>query len=66
MTPSWTVEIAGNVTLQDGVEVAIPGDILEVGVELVCPAAMQEGMCFWIKEGRRKVGAGRITKVAYG
>ena len=59
-----TADITGNVTLLDGVEVAMPGDILEVGVELVYPAAMQEGMRFSIREGGRIVGVGRITKVA--
>ena len=59
-----TADITGNVTLLDGVEVAMPGDILEVGVELVYPAAIQEGMRFSITEDGYPVGVGRITKVA--
>eukprot|EP01045_Picozoa_sp_COSAG04_P006435 COSAG04_NODE_316_length_17010_cov_38.511620_4_plen_118_part_00 len=59
-----TADITGNVTLPDGVEMAMPGDNLEVDVELIYPTAMQEGMTFTIREGGRTVGAGRITKVA--
>jgi len=58
-----TADITGNVSLPDGVEMAMPGDNLEVNVELIYPTAMNPGMTFTIREGGRTVGAGRITSV---
>ena len=58
-----TADITGNVSLPDGVEMAMPGDNLEVNVELIYPTAMIPGMTFTIREGGRTVGAGRITTV---
>ena len=58
-----TTDVTGVVTLPDGVEMVMPGDNVELSVELIKPIAMEEGLRFAIREGGRTVGAGVVTKV---
>jgi elongation factor Tu len=55
--------VTGAIKLPEGVEMAMPGDNLEITVELIQPVAMEEGVKFAIREGGRTVGAGVCTKV---
>ena len=50
-------------SLPEGVEMVMPGDNVEMTVELIAPIAMEEGLRFAIREGGRTVGAGRVTKI---
>ncbi|MEX3516778.1 elongation factor Tu [Corynebacterium camporealensis] len=58
-----TTDVTGVVKLPDGVEMVMPGDNVDMSVELIQPVAMDEGLRFAIREGSRTVGAGRVTKV---
>ncbi|HJQ72576.1 MAG TPA: elongation factor Tu [Actinomycetota bacterium] len=58
-----TTDVTGVAHLPDGVEMVMPGDNVEMRVELDKPIAMEEGLRFAIREGGRTVGAGRVTKV---
>ena len=58
-----TTDVTGTVTLPDGVEMVMPGDNVEITVELIAPIAMEEGMRFAIREGGRTIGAGTISKI---
>src|SRR6478752_5773766 len=58
-----TTDITGSITLPDEVEMVMPGDKIEMTVELIAPIAMEEGLRFAIREGGRTVGAGRVTKI---
>ncbi len=58
-----TTDVTGSVTLPEGVEMAMPGDNVELGIELIQPIAMEEGVRFAIREGGRTVGAGVVIKV---
>ena len=58
-----TTDVTGNVTLQNGVEMVMPGDNVRLSVELIAPIAMSEGLRFAIREGGRTVGAGVVTKI---
>jgi len=58
-----TTDVAGVAHLPEGVEMVMPGDNVEMRVELDKPIAMEEGLRFAIREGGRTVGAGRVTKV---
>ncbi|MDR2107576.1 MAG: elongation factor Tu [Holosporaceae bacterium] len=58
-----TTDITGNVTLQSGVEMVMPGDNVRLSVELIAPIAMDDGLRFAIREGGRTVGAGVVTKI---
>jgi len=58
-----TTDVTGAIKLPDGVEMVIPGDNIEMTVELIQPVAMEEGVKFAIREGGRTVGAGICTKV---
>jgi elongation factor Tu len=58
-----TLDVTGAVTLPEGVEMVIPGDNVNLTVELIVPVAMEVGGKFAIREGGRTVGAGVITKV---
>ena len=58
-----TTDVTGVVTLSDGVEMVMPGDNVEVNVELIYPIAMDEGLRFAIREGGRTVGAGVVAKI---
>ena len=58
-----TTDVTGVVHLPEGTERVMPGDNVEMSVELIQPVAMDEGLRFAIREGSRTVGAGRVTKV---
>ncbi|MCX7739311.1 MAG: elongation factor Tu, partial [Hydrogenothermaceae bacterium] len=59
-----TADITGTVTaLPEGQEMVMPGDNVELEVELMVPVAMEEQMRFAIREGGRTVGAGVVTKI---
>jgi elongation factor Tu len=59
-----TTDVTGIITLPDGVEMVMPGDNVEMSVELITPIAMEEGIRFAIREGSRTVGAGVVAKIA--
>ncbi|MDC1090892.1 elongation factor Tu [Emcibacteraceae bacterium] len=58
-----TTDVTGVVTLDDGVEMVMPGDNVTVNVELINPIAMDEGLRFAIREGGRTVGAGVVASI---
>ena len=58
-----TTDVTGVVTLPEGTEMVMPGDNVEMSVQLIQPIAMEEGLRFAIREGGRTVGAGRVTKI---
>jgi elongation factor Tu len=58
-----TTDVTGVAHLPEGVEMVMPGDNVEMKVDLDKPIAMEEGLRFAIREGGRTVGAGRVTKV---
>jgi len=58
-----TTDVTGVVTLNEGVEMVMPGDNVAVNVELIQPIAMEEGLRFAIREGGHTVGAGVVTSI---
>ena len=58
-----TTDVTGEVTLQEGVEMVMPGDNAKMKVKLIQPVAMEEGMRFAVREGGHTVGAGVATKI---
>jgi elongation factor Tu len=58
-----TTDVTGNIGLPEGMEMVMPGDNVEMGVELIVPVAIEEGLRFAIREGGRTVGAGVVTKI---
>ncbi|MEH0002157.1 MAG: elongation factor Tu [Holosporaceae bacterium] len=58
-----TTDVTGAVTLLGEVKMAMPGDTVDMEVELIAPIAMEEGLRFAIREGGRTVGAGVVTKI---
>ena len=58
-----TTDVTGVVTLNAGTEMVMPGDNVEVNVELIVPIAMEEKLRFAIREGGRTVGAGVVSKI---
>jgi elongation factor Tu len=58
-----TTDVTGVVTLKDGTEMVMPGDNVNVDVELIVPIAMEEKLRFAIREGGRTVGAGVVSKI---
>ena len=58
-----TTDVTGSVELPQDVEMVMPGDNVNMVVDLICPIAMDEGLRFAIREGGRTVGAGVVTKV---
>src|SRR5256885_2551993 len=58
-----TTDVTGAIRLPQGVEMVMPGDNIEMTVELIQPVAMEEGVTFAVREGGRTVGAGICTKV---
>ena len=58
-----TTDVTGVCTLPDGVEMVMPGDNIELDVDLIKPIAMEEGLRFAIREGGRTVGAGVVSQV---
>jgi elongation factor Tu len=59
-----TTDVTGNISFAEGIEMVMPGDNVQMQVELIQPVALEEGLHFAIREGGRTVGAGVITKVA--
>jgi elongation factor Tu len=55
--------VTGSITLPENTEMVMPGDNVEMGVELITPVAIEEGLRFAIREGGRTVGAGVVTKI---
>jgi elongation factor Tu len=58
-----TTDVTGSVELPAGVEMVMPGDNIQMTIELIIPIAMDEGLRFAIREGGRTVGAGVVTKI---
>jgi elongation factor Tu len=58
-----TTDVTGEVILQEGVEMVMPGDNTKMTVELITPIAVEDGMRFAIREGGRTVGAGVVTGI---
>jgi elongation factor Tu len=58
-----TTDVTGVCTLPEGTEMVMPGDNVNVKIELIMPIAMDEGLRFAIREGGRTVGAGVVTKI---
>src|ERR1700757_1944057 len=58
-----TTDVTGSIKLPDGVEMVMPGDSVNMDVELIAPVAMEEGLRFAIREGGRTVGAGVVTNI---
>ena len=58
-----TTDVTGAVTLEEGVEMVMPGENVAITVELIAPIAMEEGLRFAIREGGRTVGAGVVSTV---
>ncbi len=58
-----TMDVTGNITLPDGVEMVMPGDNVSLSVELISKIAMEKELRFAIREGGRTVGAGVVTEV---
>ena len=63
VTLDSTLDVTGDITLPDGVEMVMPGDNITMDVELITPIAMEQHMRFAIREGGRTVGAGRVTEI---
>jgi elongation factor Tu len=55
--------VTGVVTLKAGVEMVMPGDNVDIEVELITPIAMEKQIRFAIREGGKTVGAGRVTEI---
>jgi elongation factor Tu len=58
-----TTDVTGMVKLPEGTEMVMPGDNVQMEVELIAPIAMDEGLRFAIREGGRTVGAGVVAKI---
>ena len=58
-----TLDVTGEITLPDGVEMVMPGDSVNLKVELIMPVALEQGSRFAIREGGLTVGAGAITEI---
>ncbi len=61
-----TSDITGEIQLPEGVEMVMPGDNITMGIKLIYPIALEEGLRFAIREGGRTVGAGVVTKISAG
>jgi elongation factor Tu len=57
------LDVTGAITLPEGVEMVMPGDNVNLHVQLITPVALEEGSRFAIREGGLTVGAGVITKI---
>ena len=58
-----TTDVTGLISLPEGTEMCMPGDNIEMTVELIHPVAMEQGLTFAIREGGRTVGSGRVSSV---
>jgi elongation factor Tu len=58
-----TTDVTGVANLPEGVEMVMPGDNVNLEIELIAPIAMEKGVRFAIREGGRTVGAGTVTEI---
>ena len=58
-----TTDVTGVIALPEGTEMCMPGDHVEMTIELIHPVAMEEGLTFAIREGGRTVGSGRVVSI---
>jgi len=58
-----TTDVTGTIKIPEGMEMVMPGDNVQMEIELITPVAIEEGLRFAIREGGRTVGAGAVTKV---
>jgi elongation factor Tu len=58
-----TTDVTGNIDLPEGVEMVMPGDNIQMTVNLITPVAVEQGLRFAIREGGRTVGAGTVTQI---
>src|SRR6476661_8346332 len=58
-----TTDVTGSIQLPEGMEMVMPGDNVEMGVELIVPVAIEDGLRFAIREGGRTVGSGVVTRI---
>ena len=58
-----TTDVTGNIELEEGVEMVMPGDNARFTLELITPIALEKGLKFAIREGGRTVGAGVVTEI---
>jgi len=58
-----TTDVTGSIDLPEGMEMVMPGDNVEMKIELISPIAMEDGLRFAIREGGRTIGAGVVTKI---
>ena len=58
-----TTDVTGNLSLPEGVEMCMPGDNIQMTIELISPIAIEEGLRFAIREGGRTVGSGVVTNI---
>jgi len=58
-----TTDVTGTIKIPEGMEMVMPGDNVQMEIELITPVAMEEGLRFAIREGGRTVGAGAVTRV---
>ena len=58
-----TLDVTGEITLPEGVEMVMPGDNVEINVQLITAVALNEGLRFAVREGGRTVGAGQVIKI---
>ena len=58
-----TLDITGEIALPEGTEMVMPGDHVNITVELIYPVALNQGLRFAIREGGRTVGAGQVTEI---
>ncbi|MGL4293192.1 MAG: EF-Tu/IF-2/RF-3 family GTPase, partial [Bacteroidales bacterium] len=58
-----TLDVTGEITLPEGTEMVMPGDNVQINVELIYPVAIDLGLRFAIREGGRTVGSGQITEI---
>ena len=59
-----TTDVTGSIKLPEGVEMVMPGDNVEMEVEIITPIAIEQGLRFAIREGGRTVGAGAVARIA--
>ena len=58
-----TTDVTGEIILKEGMEMVMPGDNVEMSIQLISPIAMEEGLRFAIREGGPTIGAGAVTKI---
>ena len=58
-----TTDVTGVISLPEGTEMCMPGDNVEMTIELIHPIAMEQGLTFAIREGGRTVGSGRVASI---